>query len=176
MLVQIRRNVAPYYILVLTIFQSVELRKKQTKYLYSLYFIILAETKPLIFQYTTRRNKHLIGSFYINLKNIKNVTWNLSADWSASCKVMVFCILNWQWLILCNVFLLLRLGWSCHHIFSAVLLSQSTVTSLRAAKPNVPFGGWYRVRRLVCDRPFAPLIRICSSPRAPNVFVHCWAE
>jgi len=27
---------------------------------------------------------------------------------------------------------------------SAVLLSQSTVSSSRAAKPNVPFGGWYR--------------------------------
>jgi len=23
-------------------------------------------------------------------------------------------------------------------------------------------------RKLVCDRPFAPLLRICSSPRAPS--------
>jgi len=39
---------------------------------------------------------------------------------------------------------LLRLGRSCHQMFSAVLLSQSIVSSLRAAKPNVPFGGWHR--------------------------------
>jgi len=29
-------------------------------------------------------------------------------------------------------------------MFSVVLLSQSTVSSSRAAKPSVPFEGWYR--------------------------------
>jgi len=38
----------------------------------------------------------------------------------------------------------LRLDRSCHQMFSAVLFSQSTVSSSRAAKPSVPFGGWYR--------------------------------
>jgi len=37
----------------------------------------------------------------------------------------------------------LRSGWSCQ-IFSAVLLSQSTMSSSRAAKPIVLFGRWYR--------------------------------
>jgi len=36
--------------------------------------------------------------------------------------------------------ILLRLGRSCHQMFSVVLLSQSTVSSSRAAKPSVPFG------------------------------------
>jgi len=31
-----------------------------------------------------------------------------------------------------------------HHMLSAVILSQSTVSSSGAAKPSVPFGGWYR--------------------------------
>jgi len=29
-------------------------------------------------------------------------------------------------------------------VISAVLLSQFTMSSLRAAKPSVPFGGWYK--------------------------------
>jgi len=40
--------------------------------------------------------------------------------------------------------LLLRLGRFYHQMLSAVLLSQSTGSSTRAAKPSVPFGGWYR--------------------------------
>jgi len=39
---------------------------------------------------------------------------------------------------------LFRLGRSCHQIFSSVLLSQFTVSSSRAPKSSVPFGGWYR--------------------------------
>jgi len=40
--------------------------------------------------------------------------------------------------------LLLRYGRFCHQMLSVVLLSQFTVPSARAAKPSVPFGGWYR--------------------------------
>jgi len=52
-------------------------------------------------------------------------------------------------------------------VFLFFLLSQSTVSSSRAAKPSVPFGGGTWDKRLVCDRPFAPLLCICSLPRAP---------
>jgi len=53
----------------------------------------------------------------------------------------------------------------------------STVSSSKSAKPNVPFGEWYRDRKLVCDRRFVPLlrIRICSAFRRGHQapFVHC---
>jgi len=32
----------------------------------------------------------------------------------------------------------------CHQMLSAVVCSQSIVSSLRAAKPSAPFGGWHR--------------------------------
>jgi len=58
---------------------------------------------------------------------------------------------------------LLRLGRLYHQMLSAVVSSQSTVSSSRAAKPR-----WYGDRKLVSDRPFAPLLCICSLPRAPS--------
>jgi len=66
--------------------------------------------------------------------------------------------------LFCKQLLLLCLGRLFHHMQSAVVWSQSTMSSSRATKPSVPFGGWYRGS----DRPFAPLLRICSSPRTPN--------
>jgi len=56
-------------------------------------------------------------------------------------------------------------------MLSAVVLSQSTVSSSKTAKPSVPFEGWYtgtEDRKLVCDRPFAPLLCMYSLPRAPS--------
>jgi len=41
----------------------------------------------------------------------------------------------------CFLFLL---GRYCHQMLSAILLSQFTVSSSRATKPSVPFGGWCR--------------------------------
>jgi len=49
---------------------------------------------------------------------------------------------------------------------SAVVLSQSTVSlSSRAVNPSVAFGGTGD-RKLVCGRPFDPLLSSCSAPRA----------
>jgi len=48
----------------------------------------------------------------------------------------------------------------CDQMLSVVVWSQSTVSSSRAAKPSVPFGGGTENRKLVCDWLFAPLL--CS--------------
>jgi len=53
-------------------------------------------------------------------------------------------------------------------MLSAVVLSQSTRSSSRAAKPSVPLEGGTGDRKLICDRPFAALLRICISLGAPS--------
>jgi len=45
----------------------------------------------------------------------------------------------WWW-----YFFILRLGRSCCQMQSFVVWSQSTVSSSRAAKPSIPFGGYYK--------------------------------
>jgi len=53
-------------------------------------------------------------------------------------------------------------------MLNAVVLSQFTVSSSRAAKPTVQFGRWYwgQEASTVCGRPFALLLCTCSLPRA----------
>jgi len=65
-------------------------------------------------------------------------------------KLHVDYLTSWQILKVSKLLLLLlllRLGRFCHQILSAVVWSMSTVSSSRAAKPSVPFGGWYKEQK-----------------------------
>jgi len=63
----------------------------------------------------------------------------------------------------------LRLGRSCHQIFSAFFFWASPQCHLREPPNQVShLEGGTGDRRLVCYWPFVLLLRICSSPRAPS--------
>jgi len=63
-----------------------------------------------------------------------------------------------------------------HQMLSAVVWSQSTVSLSRTPNLVSLLEGGTVDRKLVGERPFDPLIRSCSSPRAPAPFVYCCAE
>jgi len=73
--------------------------------------------------------------------------------------------------------LLLCLGRLFHQMLSAVVLSQfTTVSSSRAAKPSVPFGGWYRGQEAsmlsaVCSS--APHLQLAESTK-PHLCIVEW--